>query len=154
MLVWHINLSGELLQINLTLCFEFEGIYSFVWYSRMCSFSKRGILMQLFSVEFLRFLLWNLQYQCPTWAELQRLTESVFEIQKISFTVLQGTNCLREFRHIMNEISIDDFNGWGGEMSAQRYYSKTQLPKLHELINNLMWSEVNWFRKGQRLRTP
>ena len=63
-----------------------------------------------FSVEFLRFLLWNLQYQCPTWAELQRLTESVFEVQKISFTVLQGTNCLREFRHIMNEISIDDFN--------------------------------------------
>ena len=41
---------------------------------------------------------------------MQRLTESVFEVQKISFTVLQGTNCLREFRHIMNEISIDDFN--------------------------------------------
>ena len=38
------------------------------------------------------------------------LQRSVFEVQKISFTVLQGTNCLTEFRHIMNEISIDYFN--------------------------------------------
>ena len=71
------------------------------------------VLMQL-----LRFLLCDLRYQCPIWTDLRRLTESVFEVEKTSLTVLQetsltdlqGTNCLREFGYFINEISIHEFN--------------------------------------------
>ena len=46
--------------------------------------------------------------KCVNWTDLERPTESVsVEELKTSLTFYLWTNCLREFRYLMNESSID-----------------------------------------------
>ena len=47
----------------------------------VCSTKHEGILMRLFLIEFLQFLLCNLRYKRPNRTDLERLTESVFEVE-------------------------------------------------------------------------
>ena len=64
--------------------------------------------MRLFLIEFLQFLLCNLRYKRPNRTDLERLTESVFEVElKTSLArSLRKKNCLREFRYEMDKSSI------------------------------------------------